>query len=440
MLIKRAVDDRVALDRLCDPETGLAAWRLLIAKDRALARAIATTALRHRGRIEQMLGHLLDRPLPKNARHLVHTLHAAAAQILFMEVPDRAAVDLAVTALAGERRSARFSALGNAILRRLSVEKEALLDRFPPDAAMFPDWLAKALRRDHGRDKLRLIAAAVAREPALDLTLKPGLGDTGRAELAEALAAIELPSGGLRLVSNRAVERLPFFEEGLWWVQDAAASLPARLLGEVGGLEVADLCAAPGGKTAQLASAGARVTAVDASPTRLARLAENLKRLRLEAQPVAADILEWQPGRRFDAVLLDAPCSATGTMRRHPDTIWTKTPEDVAALSRLQRRMIEAAAAMVEPGGRLVYANCSMLKAEGEDLIAGLVGADEEAVLSNGRRLHLEPIEPAELDGVAGSINRAGALRTLPYQLDMGDPALSGMDSFFACRFRVEQS
>ena len=218
-------------------------------------------------------------------------------------------------------------------------------------------------------------------------------------------------------------------------MQDAAASLPARLLGDVGGLEVADLCAAPGGKTLQLAAAGARVTAVDISGARLERLKENLARTALGAEIVEADILEWRPGRQFDAVLLDAPCSANGTMRRHPDIIWNRTPGDVESLVDLQKRLLAAATGMVRPGGLLVYANCSILKAEGEDRLA--------AIKSELPQLQHLALTPDEFPVMREWINGQGALRTLPCDLPhdgfAGPAWQGGMDGFFACRFRVSR-
>lgn len=428
-LLAAVVDRRDSLDRLLDEMNGLDRWRRLAPRDRALARAIATTALRQRGRIAAAFARLTDRPPPARARHLGHVLHVAAAQILFLDVPASAAVNLAVAALAGEPRSSRFSGFANAVLRRMCREREALL-ALPADAAtVFPGWLARRLVADHGRRRADAIAAMVLCRPVLDLTAHPRLGRAERAALGEALGATVLPTGSLRLADPRPVAELPGFADGAWWVQDAAASLPARLIGDVAGLAIADLCAAPGGKTAQLAAAGARVTAVDISPTRLARLADNLARLRLSAEVVAADILAWQPPRRFDAVLLDAPCSATGTLRRHPDIAWNKTADDVAALVELQRRMIGAAAAMVRPGGLLVYANCSILKSEGEDLLAGLLAAD--------RRLSVVPVAAAEIGGEAAWINGQGALRTLPCDLPREPACAGGLDGFFACRLRV---
>lgn len=440
-MIAHVIDDHVPLDRLTG-STGFDIWTSLDTRDQNLARAIAVTALRNRGVIEAILGFLLDRPLPKRARHLAHSLHAAAAQILFMDIPARAAVDLCVTALSRDTGSKRFTGLANALLRRITAEKDALLAKPVPPQAYFPQWLAKALRSDYGRDAVARIAGAVSQEPALDLTLNPTIGMDLRSRIVDVLEAVVLPTGSLRVRTAAPVTDLPFYDEGHWWVQDAASALPARMLGNVDGLEIADLCAAPGGKTAQLAAGGARVTAVDISAQRMKRLEENLLRTRLEADLVTADILEWEPGRLFDAVLLDAPCSSTGTMRRHPDVIWTKQPEDVEALVALQRKLIGKAAALVKPGGRMVYANCSILKSEGENLAAAILQGSkgEGKTQESGAKLVRDALRPDEVPGTSGMINSAGDLRTLPHYLPDEDPKLAGMDAFFACRFSSQQT
>jgi 16S rRNA (cytosine967-C5)-methyltransferase len=210
-------------------------------------------------------------------------------------------------------------------------------------------------------------------------------------------------------------------------VQDAAAALPARLLGDVNGLAVADLCAAPGGKTAQLAAAGASVTAVDQSRERLARVEANLKRLGLTAGIVAADVLKWAPPGRFDAVLLDAPCTATGTIRRHPDIAWLKKPEDIAALAKLQAAMIDRAADLLKPGGTLVFCTCSLEPEEGEQHLARLQSSPDWAISS---------VSAEEIGGLAEAISPAGAVRTLPFHLDNADPRLGGLDGFFMMRLK----
>jgi 16S rRNA (cytosine967-C5)-methyltransferase len=431
LLIGRVVDDHRSLDMLTDETAGLAPLRALDQRDRALARAIAVTALRHRGEIDRALARMVDRKPPQKARHLLHTLHAAAAQILYMDVPDSAAVDLAVTAISQDNRTTRFAAMANAVLRRLAREKE-LLD-LPRDAAtVFPPWLAAELRRDHGRENADAIARAILDEPVIDITPSPRLSNAEIAELALAMNARILPTGSLRLAGDTPVRELPGYADGAWWVQDAASALPVRLFGDVSGKRMADLCAAPGGKTAQLASLGAHVTAVDISPPRLARLHENMARLKLDVASVAADILEWEPEEKFDAVLLDAPCSSTGTIRRHPDVIWTKTPQDVEGLAGLQMKLIRKAASLVRPGGMLVYANCSMLKREGENLLA--------AILREPQGLVHKPLDKGEFAGFENLVNGQGALRTLPLHLPAANGDISstgGMDGFFACRFEI---
>jgi 16S rRNA (cytosine967-C5)-methyltransferase len=258
-------------------------------------------------------------------------------------------------------------------------------------------------------------------EPPLDLTVK-----NNPALWAEQLSGRVLVTGSVRLLPKGRIESLASYDEGAWWVQDVAASLPAKLLGHVAGQPVADLCAAPGGKTAQLVLGGASVIAVDNSKTRLKLLAENLKRLHLEAELVEADAASWQPGGLFDAVLLDAPCSSTGTIRRHPDIPYVKSAKDIEALAALQARLLDNAARLVRPGGKLVYSTCSLEPEEGEAQIA--------AFLTRNAAFSIDPISPAELYGQAQWIEPSGCLRTFPYELKLDSAEWSGMDGFFAAR------
>jgi 16S rRNA (cytosine967-C5)-methyltransferase len=236
-----------------------------------------------------------------------------------------------------------------------------------------------------------------------------------------------LPTGTVRTIAHGPVSLLPGYAEGEWWVQDAAAALPARLLGDVEGRAVADLCAAPGGKTAQLALAGATVTAVDRSAQRLARLKENLTRLRFDAELVAADATEWSGGP-FDAVLLDAPCSSTGTIRRHPDIPWLKQEADLSGLIALQRRLLDRAVSLLKPGGTLVYCTCSLEPEEGIGQVEGLLGREP--------RLQRRPIGTDEIAGAGEFITRAGDLRTLPQHWP-AEPRMAGLDGFFAARLQL---
>lgn len=423
-LLGAVVDARTPLDALTDAEHGHPLYRALPPRDRALVKAILATALRYRVTIGKLIARRLDRPLPQNARSLEHILHVAAAQMLFLDVPDRAAVDVAVAHARSDPRTMRFAALVNAVLRALGRVKERALPAELGANDDAPDWFSARLKAAYGAERAAAILAAHRAEPPIDFTVK-----SDPESWAERFGGIVLPTGSVRVARlSGPVHDLPGFAEGEWWVQDAAAALPARLLGDLHGLSVADLCAAPGGKTAQLAAAGARVTAVDLSRSRLKRLSANLERLKLAAEIVEADLLAWDPPALFDAVLLDAPCSSTGTVRRHPDVPWTKRPDDIARLAGLQRRLLERAIGMVRPGGRVLFSNCSLDPQEGEDLAAAFLSADTRACA--------DPIRPDELPGIAPFITAEGTLRTTPADLAGETVALSGMDGFFAARFR----
>jgi 16S rRNA (cytosine967-C5)-methyltransferase len=265
------------------------------------------------------------------------------------------------------------------------------------------------------------MAVAIGHEPSLDLTVK-----SDAAQWAARLHGEVLPTGSVRTLLQGSVTMLPGFAEGQWWVQDAAAALPARLFGDIAGKAIVDLCAAPGGKTAQLVAAGATVTAVDRSPNRMARLRDNFARLGLEAQAVVADAIEWEAGQQFDGVLVDAPCASTGTIRRHPDVAWLRQELDIGTLTALQQRLLQKAAALLKPGGMLVYCTCSLEPEEGEQAIAGFLTAEPGM-----RRV---PIGADEVAGLAEILNPAGDLRTLPCHLPHADPRLSGLDGFYAAR------
>jgi len=396
----------------------------LAVRDRALARAIASTALRRKGQLDAVLDHFLDKKLPRGSGPLREILLAAACQLLFLDTPDHAAIDLAVRQAKQDRNARHFDKLANAVLRRVAREGPALAAA--QDAAVLntPPWLWKRWRQTYGEDIARRIAQAHLNEAALDLTVKKD-----PQKWAERLEGVALDTGGVRLVSKGRIENLDGYNEGAWWVQDAAAALPARLLGDVAGRRVADLCAAPGGKTAQLVHAGADVTAVDTSPRRLERLEENLKRLGLAANLVAADATAWIPDAKFDAVLLDAPCTGTGTLRRHPDIAHLKRPKDLEELTGLQARLLRQAVSLVRPGGQLVYCTCSLEREEGEDQIAALLGEMPE--------LRLDPIRSCEISGHDSWLNGEGALRTLPFDFNAGLEKMAGIDGFFAARLTV---
>jgi 16S rRNA (cytosine967-C5)-methyltransferase len=418
-LIDEVLKARLALD---ETHERLAPSFGLDPADAGLARAIATAAFRRLGTIQHAINARLERGSPRNSGPFEPIIVAAAAQILFLDVPDHAAVDLAIRHLHEDARSSRYVSLGNALLRRLAREREAILTDEAADPFIdAPDWLAQSWRESHGEATAAAIANSHREEPPLDLSVREDAGGW-----AETLDGLLLPTGSVRLRERHGVTGLPGFDDGAWWVQDAAAALPVRLLAPQPGERIADLCAAPGGKTAQIAAAGAIVTAVDRSGPRLRRLKANLERLKLSAEVVTADVTLWQ-AEPFDAVLLDAPCSATGTIRRHPDVAWTKSPEDRDKLAALQARLLAAAARLTKPGGgRLVYCTCSLEPQEGEARIA--------AFLQENPDFRREPVRPDEIGGIDDAIDRHGDLRTLPHQLAGETPRLSGWAGFYASR------
>lgn len=422
-ILEAIFDDKKSLDVLIDTQHGMHAYNALDIKDRALVRAIIMICLRRKGQIDAALASILDRKTPKKARHLTHTLSVAAAQILFLDIPDSAAVNLAVTAVSNDSRTKRFGSLTNAVLRRLSREKEKILEKQNAAQLFMPGWFYKRIKKSYGRDRVNSIAENMLEEPALDITVK-----SDPEFWAEKLSGIVLPTGTVRLKPKGPIPAMEGFSAGQWWVQDAAACLPAQLLGDIAGLQVADLCAAPGGKTAQLVQKGAAVTALDISPRRMQRLKDNLTRLNLSANFIVADILQWQPESLFDAVLLDAPCSSTGTVRRHPDVMWTKSASDITALATLQFELWDAAINFVKPDGIIVFSNCSLDREEGEDLYAKM--------LAHRQDITPMPFKPEEVPGLKEAITGQGTLRTLPSHLANSDKQLAGMDGFFAARFR----
>lgn len=422
-IFRQVIEHKMPLDSLLDEAGGNPHFLALDQRDRSLVRAIVGVSLRRRGEIEAALTGVLDRKLPDNSEPLVALLHIAAAQILFLDVPDHAAVNLAVAQAAGDRRTGRARGLVNGVLRQLARERAEIVAR--PDAARrnTPDWLFRRWSKTYGEATAEKIAVAHLDPLGLDLSVKRDAG-----EWAARLGGVALPTGSVRLAGTHRVTDLPGYSDGAWWVQDAAAALPARLLGDVADRSVADLCAAPGGKTAVLAAADASITAIDISASRLKRLSRNLQRLQLEARVIAVDVLKWQLTEKFDAVLLDAPCSSTGTIRRHPDIPWLKRQDDIVTLAALQTKMLDRAAMLVKPGGLLVYCTCSLEVEEGEAHVAPFLARNPEFELS--------PIEAHEIAGLSELLTPTGTLRTLPCH-GFGDaPILRGMDGFFAARFR----
>jgi 16S rRNA (cytosine967-C5)-methyltransferase len=393
-----------------------AAMHQLSGRDRAFARLLVATVLRRLGQIDALIAQCLNIPLAPRAMLVQDILRLGVAQLLFLRTPPHAAVATSVD-LAQSRGFVSHKGLVNAVLRRLSIEGRERIETQDAPRLNTPDWLWQSWSRAYGEPTARAVATAHLKEAPLDLSLRNDT-ETWRA----ALEGVLLPTGTLRRAAGGALATLPGYAEGAWWVQDAAAALPARLFGDVAGHDVIDLCAAPGGKTAQLATAGARVTAVDRSPRRLERLVANLKRLDLAVEAVGADALTWRPPRPAEAVLLDAPCSTTGAIRRHPDVPHLKSPEDVARLSMVQENLLLAAIDMLRPGGTLVYCTCSLESAEGPERI--------ESLLHSGAPVVRIGIEADEIGAESEWITPAGDLRTLPCHFH----AYDGIDGFYCAR------
>jgi len=389
---------------------------LMEPRDRAFARLLITTVLRRRGQIDEAVDRYMKKAPDPKVRNI---LRLGAAQLMFLETPVHAAVGETVE-LAGGRAS-YAQGLVNAVLRRLANELSGIEKRQDADRLNLPDWLWDSWTKAYGEETTRRIASAQRQEPPLDITVKdvPDLWAKKLEGRVIGSQTVRRPPGGGAMIAS-----LPGYDQGSWWVQDVAASLPARLLGPVEGRHVIDLCAAPGGKTAQLASAGAKVTSIEVSEKRAERLTENLARLKLEAEVIVADALEWRAPEPAVLVLLDAPCTATGTIRRHPDIAWQKTPDDVSRMVELQEKLIRTTVDMLVPGGILIYAVCSLQPEEGEGLV--------DKVLKDGLPLARVPIDDAELFGLPVEVTGKGDVRTSPAHL--GEQG--GMDGFFIARLQ----
>jgi 16S rRNA (cytosine967-C5)-methyltransferase len=406
------------LDEQLEGHAGLSA---LEDRDRALTRQLIGTVLRRLGTLRHLLSQFLQKGGPPvNAPRVETALLIGTAQILLLDVPDHAAVDLSVRLAQADDKAKHFAGLINAVLRRVTREGQTLLANIDSADADTPRWLLQRWSRTYGAETAHAIARANGHEPALDLTVK-----SDPPSWAEKLQGIALPTGTVRVSAHGRISQLPGFAEGTWWVQDAAAALPAQLFGDVRGKRVADLCAAPGGKTMQLANAGAQDVAVDRSDTRMTRVRQYLARLNLAAETVVADATAWN-AEPFDAVLLDAPCSSTGTIRRHPDIPWVKHDADITSLVPLQQKLLEQAAMLVKPGGALLYCVCSLEPEEGIDQVAAFLGKQPA--------FRRRPIAGSEIGGLSEMLTPDGDLRSLPCHLSGPDPRLSGLDGFYAAR------
>ncbi len=379
--------------------------------DRARAQSLATGVLRHLAALDAVLLPFLEKSPPLKVRN---ALRLAAYEILAEGIAEHAAVNAAVEIIRGSPKTAHLAGLTNAVARRIAASGGEIWAQQPPQK--LPNWLATPVTKNYGAETVALIEHAHQAGAPFDLTLK---NPVQAADWATRLDGLVLPTGSLRLNGRPQLTALEGYESGDWWVQDAAAAVPVRLLGDLNAKSALDLCAAPGGKTMQMAAAGARVTAVDISADRLGRVSENLGRVKLSARVVAADALSFTTDQRYDAILLDAPCSATGTIRRHPDLPFAKDGVDLSGLFDLQARMIDKAVSLLAPQGVLVYCTCSLLPREGETQIT--------KALERHPGLRVRPVDPATLGLEPGWATPDGGIRLRPdYWPDRG-----GMDGFY---------
>jgi len=393
----------------------------LTPRDRGFVMALVLTTLRRKGEADAVVEVFLSKPLPRKSGGANLVLTLGATQLLFLDQPAHAAIDLSVHLAKRDSNALHFAGLINAVLRRVAEKGKAVLAELDGPRLNTPDWLWSRWSNAYGCDTARMIAAEHMMEPPLDFTVP-----RDAFAWAERLGGEILPTGSVRLnKAHGAIDTLPGYADGAWWVQDAASAIPARLLGELAGKTVLDLCAAPGGKTLQLCAAGARVTALDNSARRLQRLRDNLKRTGFVAQVIVSDALAFESEEKFDAVLLDAPCSATGTIRRHPELPYIKRAVDIDMLAEVQSRMLVQAARLVKPGGALVYCVCSLEEAEGEEQVAPFLARHPEFAV--------EPVSPGESGIESPMLTKHGHLRTLP-QMAIGGSR--GLDGFFAARLR----
>lgn len=395
-------------------------FNALEGRDRAFVRMLVATCLRRKGQIEDLITRAMDKDKELHPQSLGVLLSIGVCQVLFMNVPHHAAVDTTVE-LADKENMSRQKGFINAILRRMTSEGAEWRKKQDVVRMNMPPWLLNQWIKDYGLSGAAEIAQASLSEAQTDITIK----DMTEKELwAGSLDASVLPTGSLRRAAGGNITELFGFDEGAWWVQDASASLPAKLMGDLKGKTVVDLCAAPGGKTAQLAAGGAHVIAVDRSAKRLEKLKENMARLKLEEtiEVMVGDGAVWQPPAPVDAVLLDAPCTATGTIRRHPDVMHLKGQKDSDQLCDVQARLFDNAAAMVKVGGTLIYCTCSLQKIEGEQQV--------NTFLINHPEYSRKAITVDEVGGVDALITQEGDLRILPYHL----APQGGMDGFYVAR------
>ena len=387
----------------------------LSVQDRGFAWAIAATVLKRKGQIDALLEKYLKHSLPQRARGVEFILRIGIGELLFLKNSPHAVVSTAQEVAKTEKGLTKYTGLINALLRRVSREGESLLEKEIFPILNIPEWIDDRWQQNYGSDEVQRIANAITEEAALDITVKsdPELW-------SEKLGGTILPTGSIRVKTSEKINDLTGYQDGEWWVQDAATALPVRLLGDIQGQRVLDLCAAPGGKTLQLVTSGAKVTAVDISSSRLKRFYENISRVGAKVEVVNEDILKWEPDLKWPVIILDAPCSSTGTVRRHPDVFYLKSEHDINELAALQKNFLAKAIDWLEPNGTLLYCTCSLEPEEGKDLIADF--------LSGQRNFKAVQFDAARIGNQDQFITADGALTTLPSHW----PKLGGLDGFFA--------
>lgn len=412
--LEKILDDHLPLDQAFD-QTCRQFGDKLSPQDRGFVRYLGTTCLRHLGQLDAMINHCTSKKLTGKQKNIRNIMRLGITQLLYMNVPAHAAVNSAVR-MTGKQNNAHSRGMVNAILRRIDREQEKFSTGFPPDLNI-PKWLKESWKRRFGAGEVDKIASALLAEPPLDFSLKP---ECDGGEWALKLGGTLLSAGSIRVEKAGMVQNLPGYAQGLWWVQDVAASLPVKLLGAGDGDAVLELCAAPGGKTAQLAARGCQVTAVDRSVRRLRRLQENMDRLDLACNVVTSDAAEFRPCQDYSFILLDAPCSSTGTLRRHPDVSRARGPKDIVALGHIQTNLLDAAVRMMPVGGILVYCVCSLQAEEGPEQI--------KALLDRTGTVKRKGIDIGELSGFENARLDSGDVQTLPHYI------AGGMDGFFISR------
>ncbi|MCF6215189.1 MAG: hypothetical protein L3J58_03340 [Emcibacter sp.] len=415
--LEKMLDEHLPLDQAFE-QTCHHFGDKLSGQDRGFVRHLGTTCMRRLGQLDAMINHCTPNKLTSKQTTIRNILRLGITQLLYMAVPAHAAVNSAVKMTDKQKNTSDRHTKGmvNAILRRIDREHEKFSTKFSPNLNI-PKWLKARWADRYGAEEVDKIALALLDEPPLDFTLKPQLDG---AVWAEKLGGTLLSNGSVRVEKPGLVQNLPGYDDGVWWIQDVAASLPVTLLGAKEGDLVLDLCAAPGGKAAQSAAKGCVVTAVDQSKRRLRRLQENMDRLKLSCDVVASDAGDYKPEKEFPYILLDAPCSSTGTMRRHPDVSRSRGPGDVAALAEIQTRLLDAAVDMMPVGGLLIYCVCSLQAEEGPDQI--------RALLKRSAAVKRKSINAAELPGFENSVLPEGDVQTLPHNYP------GGMDGFFMSR------